>query len=81
MYIWWAMFALCTLLPFLGLVFKIRDPVTSIATYAGFLFLLCFMESSFTHVLEPYLQQDAIEEKEEAASLKSSSVPSSYQST
>jgi low temperature requirement protein LtrA len=78
---WWAMFALCTLLPFLGLVFKIRDPVTSIATYAGFLFSLCLIESSFTHVLEPYLVQDAIEELEEAATLKSNSVPSSYQST
>jgi low temperature requirement protein LtrA len=78
---WWAMFAISTLLPFLGLVFKIRDPVTSIATYSGLLFVLCFAESSFTHVLEPYLVQDAIEEKEEKASLMSSSVPSSYQST
>eukprot|EP00527_Entomoneis_sp_CCMP2396_P005541 CAMPEP_0198144874 /NCGR_PEP_ID=MMETSP1443-20131203/19115_1 /TAXON_ID=186043 /ORGANISM="Entomoneis sp., Strain CCMP2396" /LENGTH=440 /DNA_ID=CAMNT_0043808357 /DNA_START=44 /DNA_END=1366 /DNA_ORIENTATION=+ len=81
MHTWWLMFALSTLLPFLGLVFKIRDPVTSIATYAGFLFVLCFIESSFTHVLEPFLVQDAMEEKEEAASLKISSVPSFYQST
>jgi low temperature requirement protein LtrA len=81
MYIWWGVFALSTLLPFLGLIFKIRDPVTSIATYAGFLFVLCFVESSFTHVLGPYLEQGAIEETEEAAPLKSSSVPSSYQST
>jgi hypothetical protein len=78
MYIWWLVFAFSSLLPFLGIVLRVRDPVTSIAMYATLLFGVCFVESTFTHILEPYLIQDA---KEEETALKNDTAPTSYHST
>jgi low temperature requirement protein LtrA len=58
MYVWWGVIAAAALMPFGGLILHIDDPTHSIAMYASFVFLLCLVESTFTHILEPYLIQD-----------------------
>jgi hypothetical protein len=78
MYMCWLVFVFSSLLPFLGIMLRVRDPVTSIAMYATLLFGVCFVESTFTHILESYLIQDA---KEEETALKSDTAPTSYHST
>jgi low temperature requirement protein LtrA len=59
MKIWWTFLGIVSLLPFMGIWIEIRSPVQSIAFYACYLFVVCFVESAFTHVLEPFLKEDA----------------------
>lgn len=59
MYTWWAVFASASLVPFTGLLLQIQQPICSISMYSSFLFFLCLVESTFTHILEPYLLEEA----------------------
>jgi low temperature requirement protein LtrA len=79
MYTWWVVIGVAALLPFLGLLFRVQDPVSSIAMYAGLLFGVCLVESTFTHILEPYLIPDA--RIAELLRLNSEVAEVSYQST
>lgn len=75
-HVWWGFFGVASILPFLGILFGIKDPVQSIAMFAVMLFGVCLVESTFTHILEEYLR----DEGEESERLTTSN-PTSYQST
>jgi Bacterial low temperature requirement A protein (LtrA) len=52
---WWGVFVIWSVIPFGGLVVvRIYDPIHSIAMYSSFLFSLCLIESTFTHIIQPH---------------------------
>lgn len=58
---WAAVYYIAVALAALLVLTDIRDPVWSAAVYSGIITSLCVIESSFTHVLEPYVMRRAPE--------------------
>ena len=57
--IWWSVFAIAWTLPFLGVVTGLttKDALSSIQYHAVFLFILCFVETFFSHILYELLHE------------------------
>ena len=60
MQLWWVVFFVIALTPFVLLLANITDPILSAAVNSGLIFALCLIESTFTHILEPYLSPDYV---------------------
>ena len=56
-YAWWMTFTLFAVAPFVLILADIKDPLQSAAINSGLIFALCLIESTFTHILEPFLKE------------------------
>jgi low temperature requirement protein LtrA len=52
---WWVLLGVAWVIPILCVLEQWADPVTYMSVYASLLFVLTLAETSFTHVLSPYL--------------------------
>ena len=66
-YTWWATFFVFSMAPFILIKADMKDPVLSAAVNSGLIFALCLIESTFTHILEPFLRNSPSEEAAEKA--------------
>jgi low temperature requirement protein LtrA len=77
---WWTFIFVAAIFPFLGIILRVKNPVTSIAMYACWIFGVCFIETSITHILHPYIIQKPGHESRPIVRDSSSSIVS-YQAT
>jgi len=80
--IWWWTVGVAAVIPFVTLPWTTGHPLVATAIYAGLVFLLCILETSYTTYIGIRLERDEVSTKEEQeAIVDSSKVVASYQGT
>ena len=80
---WWWTFGVACVLPFLSLYFTTGHALLATALYAGLVFLLCILETTYTHLIMKRLDaaDENTEEGEQEAMIDATKVIPAYQGT